>query len=116
MKLHSLLLITMTKILLLLMLVGTDPSCCVWSFAVVNVQRRPMTTLPVPTTISGNGRVIGSTSSCTTATTPTYLSMTKLVYNGKAKDFAPGTPLSKAVSQLGVPVKYSCKKYVSSLF
>jgi hypothetical protein len=38
------------------------------------------------------------------------LQMTTLVYNGKKKDFKPGSPLSKAMAQLGVPVKYSCKK------
>jgi hypothetical protein len=36
--------------------------------------------------------------------------MTKLVYNGKAKEFKAGTPLSKAVAQLGVKVTYSCRK------
>jgi hypothetical protein len=38
------------------------------------------------------------------------LSMTVLVYNGKKKNFKAGSPLSTAVAQLGVPVKYSCKK------
>lgn len=42
----------------------------------------------------------------------TTLSMTVLSYNGKKKDFKAGSPLSRAVAQLGVPVKYSCKKYV----
>lgn len=40
----------------------------------------------------------------------TDLSMTILTYNGKKKDFKAGSPLSVAVKQLGVPVKYSCKK------
>lgn len=35
---------------------------------------------------------------------------TTLTYNGKKKAFAPGSPLKNAVAQLGVPVKYSCKK------
>jgi len=38
------------------------------------------------------------------------LKMTVLSYNGKKKNFPPGSPLSKAVSALGVKVKYSCKK------
>jgi hypothetical protein len=41
------------------------------------------------------------------------LAMTVLSYNGKKMDFKPGTPLSRAVAQLGVNVKYSCKKYVT---
>jgi hypothetical protein len=40
----------------------------------------------------------------------TSLGMTILTYNGKKKDFKAGSPLSVAVKQLGVPVKYSCKK------
>ena len=43
----------------------------------------------------------------------TDLQMTVLSYNGKKKDFKAGSPLSKAVAQLGVKVKYSCKKYVA---
>mmetsp|Transcript_19267 Transcript_19267/g.27774 ORF Transcript_19267/g.27774 Transcript_19267/m.27774 type:complete len:124 (+) Transcript_19267:198-569(+) len=35
---------------------------------------------------------------------------TKLTYKGKSKSFKPGSPLSKAVSALGVKPKYSCKK------
>lgn len=46
------------------------------------------------------------------ATSRSSLRMTTLVYNGKKKDFKPGSPLSKAMAQLGVPVKYSCKKWV----
>ena len=38
------------------------------------------------------------------------LHMTVLSYNGKKKDFKPGSPLSKAVAQLGVKPNYSCKK------
>jgi hypothetical protein len=38
------------------------------------------------------------------------LQMTVLSYNGKKKDFKAGTPLSKAVAQLGVKPNYSCKK------
>ena len=45
----------------------------------------------------------------------TSLGMTILTYNGKKKDFKAGSPLSVAVKQLGVPVKYSCKKYVSTV-
>lgn len=41
---------------------------------------------------------------------PTALDMTVLTYNGKKKNFPPGSPLDKAVAQLGVPVKYSCRK------
>lgn len=37
--------------------------------------------------------------------------MTILAYNGKKKNFKAGSPLSVAVKALGVPVKYSCKKY-----
>ena len=40
----------------------------------------------------------------------TYLKMTILTYGSKKKNFKPGSPLSSAMSQLGVPVKYSCKK------
>ena len=49
------------------------------------------------------------------STTTTSLQMTVLAYNGKKKDFKPGTPLSKAVAQLGIKPTYSCKKYVSWL-
>lgn len=38
------------------------------------------------------------------------MQMTVLTYNGKKKNFKAGSPLSVAVAQLGVPVKYSCKK------
>jgi hypothetical protein len=38
------------------------------------------------------------------------LGMTVLTYGTKKKDFKPGTPLSKAVEQLGVKPRYSCKK------
>mmetsp|Transcript_4156 Transcript_4156/g.5448 ORF Transcript_4156/g.5448 Transcript_4156/m.5448 type:complete len:114 (+) Transcript_4156:125-466(+) len=38
------------------------------------------------------------------------LDMTVLAYGSKKKDFKAGSPLSTAVKQLGVPVKYSCKK------
>jgi hypothetical protein len=38
------------------------------------------------------------------------LDMTVLSYNGKKKDFKEGSPLKNAVAQLGVKVKYSCKK------
>lgn len=38
------------------------------------------------------------------------LEMTVLTYGNKKKNFPPGSPLSKAVAQLGVKVKYSCKK------
>jgi hypothetical protein len=38
------------------------------------------------------------------------LHMTTLTFRGKKKDFPPGSPLSKACANLGVPVKYSCKK------
>ncbi|KAL3940768.1 MAG: hypothetical protein SGBAC_004750 [Bacillariaceae sp.] len=37
------------------------------------------------------------------------LQMTVLSYKGKKKDFKAGSPLSKAVAQLGVKPKYSCK-------
>jgi hypothetical protein len=36
--------------------------------------------------------------------------MTKLSFNGKSKEFKAGTPLSKAVAQLGCKVTYSCRK------
>lgn len=42
--------------------------------------------------------------------TSTALDMTVLSYNGKKKDFPPGSPLKNAVRQLGVNVKYSCNK------
>lgn len=38
------------------------------------------------------------------------LQMTVLSYNGKKKNFKPGSPLSKAVAALGVKPTYSCKK------
>mmetsp|Transcript_16141 Transcript_16141/g.40472 ORF Transcript_16141/g.40472 Transcript_16141/m.40472 type:complete len:119 (-) Transcript_16141:1440-1796(-) len=38
------------------------------------------------------------------------LHMTVLSYNGKKKNFKPGTPLSKALPQIGIKPKYSCKK------
>mmetsp|Transcript_4883 Transcript_4883/g.12867 ORF Transcript_4883/g.12867 Transcript_4883/m.12867 type:complete len:114 (-) Transcript_4883:1920-2261(-) len=38
------------------------------------------------------------------------LQMTVLTYGSKKKNFKPGTPLSKAVAQLGVKPRYSCKK------
>jgi hypothetical protein len=42
--------------------------------------------------------------------TSSSLQMTILSYNGKKKDFKAGTPLSKAVQQLGIKPTYSCKK------
>jgi hypothetical protein len=36
--------------------------------------------------------------------------MTILSYNGKKKDFKAGSPLSKAVEQLGIKPTYSCRK------
>ena len=41
---------------------------------------------------------------------PVSLDMTVLAYGSKKKDFKEGSPMSTAVKQLGVPVKYSCKK------
>lgn len=38
------------------------------------------------------------------------LRMTVLNYNGKKKNFKPGTPLSKALPQIGIKPRYSCKK------
>lgn len=38
------------------------------------------------------------------------LQMTLISYNGKKKDFKAGSPLSKAVEQLGVKPTYSCRK------
>ncbi|KAG7338500.1 hypothetical protein IV203_009121 [Nitzschia inconspicua] len=38
------------------------------------------------------------------------LHMTVLSYNGKKKDFKPGSPLKSAVESLGVKPKYSCRK------
>jgi ferredoxin len=38
------------------------------------------------------------------------LHMTVLSYNGKKKDFKPGSPLKSAVASLGVKPKYSCQK------
>jgi hypothetical protein len=38
------------------------------------------------------------------------LTMTVLSYNGKKKNFKPGSPLSKALPAIGIKPKYSCKK------
>lgn len=38
------------------------------------------------------------------------LKMTILSYNGKKKNFKAGTPLSKALPQIGIKPRYSCKK------
>ena len=46
----------------------------------------------------------------TMSSTSSSLRMTVLSYNGKKKNFKPGTPLSKAVAALGVKPTYSCKK------
>mmetsp|Transcript_6917 Transcript_6917/g.20316 ORF Transcript_6917/g.20316 Transcript_6917/m.20316 type:complete len:123 (-) Transcript_6917:138-506(-) len=46
----------------------------------------------------------------TASTSSSALQMTVLTYGTKKKDFKPGTPLSKAVAQLGVKPRYSCKK------
>jgi hypothetical protein len=46
------------------------------------------------------------------SSTSSGLHMTILTYNGKKKNFPAGSPLSRACAQLGVPVKYSCKKCV----
>mmetsp|Transcript_8079 Transcript_8079/g.12359 ORF Transcript_8079/g.12359 Transcript_8079/m.12359 type:complete len:115 (-) Transcript_8079:64-408(-) len=45
-----------------------------------------------------------------TKLSPLSLHMTILSYNGKKKDFKAGSPLSKAVQQLGIKPNYSCKK------
>ena len=44
------------------------------------------------------------------STTSSSLRMTILSYGGKKKNFKPGTPLSKALPQIGLKPKYSCKK------
>jgi hypothetical protein len=65
-----------------------------------------------------DGFVIGLPPSAllaSSSSTTTTLAMTVLSYNGKKMDFKPGTPLSRAVQQLGVKVKYSCKKYVTRI-
>eukprot|EP00531_Pseudo-nitzschia_arenysensis_P003304 CAMPEP_0116142950 /NCGR_PEP_ID=MMETSP0329-20121206/15184_1 /TAXON_ID=697910 /ORGANISM="Pseudo-nitzschia arenysensis, Strain B593" /LENGTH=118 /DNA_ID=CAMNT_0003638225 /DNA_START=68 /DNA_END=424 /DNA_ORIENTATION=+ len=38
------------------------------------------------------------------------LHMTVLSYNGKKKNFKPGSPLSKALPAIGIRPRYSCKK------
>jgi ferredoxin len=50
------------------------------------------------------------TSRSTNRVRGTYLHMTVLSYNGKKKDFKPGSSLKSAVESLGVKPKYSCKK------
>ena len=44
------------------------------------------------------------------AKSATQRQMTVLTYGNKKKDFKPGTPLKKAVAQLGIKPKYSCNK------
>jgi len=46
---------------------------------------------------------------------PSDLKMTVLNYNGKKKNFKPGSPLKNACANLGVKPRYSCKKWVSFL-
>eukprot|EP00559_Dactyliosolen_fragilissimus_P002740 CAMPEP_0184854858 /NCGR_PEP_ID=MMETSP0580-20130426/239_1 /TAXON_ID=1118495 /ORGANISM="Dactyliosolen fragilissimus" /LENGTH=113 /DNA_ID=CAMNT_0027349213 /DNA_START=106 /DNA_END=447 /DNA_ORIENTATION=- len=41
---------------------------------------------------------------------PSDLKMTVLNYNGKKKNFKPGSPLKNACANLGVKPRYSCKK------
>ena len=53
---------------------------------------------------------VWSSSAAITTTSSTDLHMTVLTYKGKKKSFKAGSPLSRAVAGLGVPVKYSCKK------
>jgi hypothetical protein len=48
--------------------------------------------------------------SSSTTITSSSLRMTVLSYGGKKKNFKPGTPLSKALPQIGLKPKYSCKK------
>mmetsp|Transcript_49837 Transcript_49837/g.53782 ORF Transcript_49837/g.53782 Transcript_49837/m.53782 type:complete len:115 (+) Transcript_49837:155-499(+) len=47
---------------------------------------------------------------CSISRTSSSLHMTVLTYNGKKKNFKAGTPLKKAVANLGVKPRYSCKK------
>jgi hypothetical protein len=58
----------------------------------------------------GRGRGFGFMMESGKRTSTSNLSMTILSYNGKKKDFKPGTPLSKALAQLGLKPTYSCKK------
>jgi ferredoxin len=46
----------------------------------------------------------------TAKSSSTALEMTVLTYNGKKRNFKPGSPLKSAASALGVKPKYSCRK------
>jgi hypothetical protein len=54
--------------------------------------------------------VVVSPASSSVQQTSSSLHMTVLSYGGKKKNFKEGSPLSVACKQLGVNVKYSCKK------
>jgi hypothetical protein len=58
--------------------------------------------------------VVPSASSSSHRAVTTSLRMTVLTYGSKKKDFKPGSAMSSAMSALGVPIKYSCKKVRSS--
>jgi hypothetical protein len=60
--------------------------------------------------INSNFAFVSRPAFCVKNGSATSLQMTVLSYNGKKKDFKAGTPLSKAVAQLGVKPNYSCKK------
>jgi hypothetical protein len=75
-------LVTLLSTFILLMLANCAPS--VGGFSIPTPSNRPLSS--------------------------SVLRMTVLTYGSKKKDFKPGTPLSKAVEQLGVKPRYSCKK------
>ena len=56
------------------------------------------------------GFVVVQQPSLVVRSSSTSLEMTILSFRGKKKNFPAGSPLSRACAQLGVPVKYSCKK------
>jgi len=81
------------RLLLVVLLVGvTSLTSVVNGFNVGNDARRRVQVVSSSTTSSSS------------------LRMTILSYGGKKKNFKPGTPLSKALPQIGLKPKYSCKK------
>jgi len=73
-----------------------------------DMMRFSIVLLVVYSIVGANAFVVNSPSFGVTSSSS--LQMTVLTYKGKKKDFKPGSPLSRAAAQLGVPVKYSCKK------
>ena len=119
----------MTRLLLIIktirlryvaLLVGM--ACCMALTTVVtgfNTDSVPITVRSATAAVAAvHHRLLSTSSFPSSSTIPSssnrssnsQLRMTVLSYGGKKKNFKAGTPLSKALPQIGIKPRYSCKK------